>query len=294
MCENPDYINFCGQDAQYPENERNFTGQIINGDIVILDSLTSLMWQRTIPSIYPGCTKGEQEGAKCTWQEAIDYCENLVYAGYNDWRLPNPHELRSIVNYGQYQPAINTRIFGDLPAGYSNYFWSSAAYANYSGNAWYVLLDNGFVSYISKTYGDYVRCVRGGPEEIGNESFHRFVISEPLSGQQVVTDTITGLMWAKSYAEDKNWTAALEYCETFDYAGYTDWRLPNVNELSSLINYTTSLSDFPDMPSNIDRFWSSSVYVYNGYDSWCVFTNNGSIAYSPDYHYYARCVRGGP
>ena len=41
------------------------------------------------------------------WQSAVDYCENLNYAGYDHWRLPNIQELRSIVKYDTYNPAID-------------------------------------------------------------------------------------------------------------------------------------------------------------------------------------------
>lgn len=33
-----------------------------------------------------------------------------------------------------------------------------------------------------------------------------------------------------------NWSAAVTNCEALSYAGYTDWRLPNTNELISLYN----------------------------------------------------------
>ena len=67
-------------------------------------------------------------------------------------------------------------------------------------------------------------------------------------------------MWQKDYVSGKTWKEALSYCENLTYAGYSDWRLPNRNELASLINYdnVSPASDFPDMPSL--EFWSSSVH----------------------------------
>ncbi|MBO4699274.1 DUF1566 domain-containing protein [bacterium] len=43
-----------------------------------------------------------------------------------------------------------------------------------------------------------------------------------------------------------------------DYAGKSDWRLPNKNELLSLVNYDKNdpASDFPGMSSG--RFWTST------------------------------------
>jgi len=84
------------------------------------------------------------------WEEALAYCENLNYAGYEDWRLPNARELQSIVDYSRapvvtnsaaIDPIFNTsRITNeagqiDFPA-----FWSSTTHANVrsGGNASYV------------------------------------------------------------------------------------------------------------------------------------------------------------
>ena len=32
-----------------------------------------------------------------TWEDAVKYCEDLQYGGYDDWRLPFPEELQGIV-----------------------------------------------------------------------------------------------------------------------------------------------------------------------------------------------------
>lgn len=112
----------------------------------------------------------------------------------------------------------------------------------------------------------------------------------------MVTDTTTGLIWQKTYEEDKAWQAALSYCENLDYAGYSDWRLPNKNELVSLVNHeksSGSYSYFPDMPGNY--FWSSSTYADSAIYAWRVnfdYTYGGvaKIEKAHDY-YYVRCVR---
>lgn len=63
----------------------------------------------------------------------------------------------------------------------------------------------------------------------------------PLSGS-VVLDQLTGLMWARSAnlpGATKTWQQALDYVAGMNSSatyGYTDWRLPNLNELESLIN----------------------------------------------------------
>lgn len=50
------------------------------------------------------------------------------------------------------------------------------------------------------------------------------------------TDEATGLTWATSPAEKlMNWQAAMDHCDGLDYAGETDWRLPDIDELRTII-----------------------------------------------------------
>ena len=40
------------------------------------------------------------------WQDALNSCKNLDFAGYTDWRLPNVRELLSLIDYGSHDPAL--------------------------------------------------------------------------------------------------------------------------------------------------------------------------------------------
>lgn len=119
-----------------------FESTPINDDVIIVtDTKTGFVWQGTYVS-------GK------TWQQALDYCENLTYAGFTDWRLPNKNELVSLLNDLRYRPVSS---FPDMP---SQYFWSSSSSKNTTSSAWYVDFDLGNVKTYSKTTSLSVRCVR--------------------------------------------------------------------------------------------------------------------------------------
>ncbi|MDP6494955.1 MAG: DUF1566 domain-containing protein [Dehalococcoidia bacterium] len=60
-----------------------------NGDGTITDEATRLVWMQA------------DSGTALNWQAALAYCENLDYAEYDDWRLPDAKELQSIVDYSR-------------------------------------------------------------------------------------------------------------------------------------------------------------------------------------------------
>lgn len=282
--------SFYGQDSQYSDNARTFTCYNVNGtlqnpcdgtadlDEVVTDSLTGLMWQRTWIS-------------DKTWQQALDYCDGLIYGGSSDWRLPNRFDLQSLVDYGRYSPSIDTTAF---PGTTGVWFWSSNSRVGNITEAWYVHFGYGNADGIGSKTGSYrARCVRGGPSPSSTGFGSRFILSG--TAEQVVTDAVTGLMWQKDYATGKTWQQALPYCESLTYGGFSDWRLPNVNELTSLVNESkyNPASDFPEMPSA--WFWSSSSLVSNANLTWGVdFSRGGVTDVGKTFSNDARCVRLGP
>ena len=112
-----------------------------------------------------------------------------------------------------------------------------------------------------------------------------------------VTDTKTGLMWEQcaeglsgagcttGTAQTYTWQAALNRAQTVNttggFAGYTDWRVPNIKELRSIIEQqcydpAINLTRFPNTASAV--FWSSSPVAgdrYYGYIAGYVFFGNG-------------------
>ncbi len=70
-----------------------------------------------------------------------------------------------------------------------------------------------------------------------------------VHGDGTVTDMRTGLMWKQCLegqtgadcsggsATGMNWVTALNHARSHSFAGYSDWRLPNIKELESLVDY---------------------------------------------------------
>jgi hypothetical protein len=108
--------DFYGQDANYMEGETMSYQD--NGDGTITDLNTGLMWQQTPSS------------SDYMWQEAVDYCESLELADYDDWRMPSCKELYSISDFSSGWPYLNTNYF-DLASNEiskDEQFWSSNFY----------------------------------------------------------------------------------------------------------------------------------------------------------------------
>jgi uncharacterized protein DUF1566 len=124
----------------------------------------------------------------------------------------------------------------------------------------------------------------------------RFVVSEPVTDEEIVTDNLTGLVWQETFVAGKTWYQALEYCETLDYADFEDWRLPNLRELQSLINHGR-YSPATDFPSTLNlSLWSSTTYANDIYKAWGVSFSAGGNGQNLKIESVmrTRCVRLGP
>jgi hypothetical protein len=108
------------------------------------------------------------------------------------------------------------------------------------------------------------------------------------NGDGTVTDSLTGLMWAKDANESgaMNWQEALDYSNDLSLglescgSSYTDWRLPNIKELQSLIDYGNSSPALPSgHPFSVGIFgrWSSTTDVYDTSRAWFMHTANGYV-----------------
>jgi len=115
-----------------------------NADSTVTDLTTNLMWRQCAVGLSGAdCLSGSVEAF--TWQGALDAvaASNLAagFAGYNDWRLPNIKELRSLISLRCIDPAINVNLFPNTPQGW---YWSSSPTAYDSTYSWYVNFGSGF------------------------------------------------------------------------------------------------------------------------------------------------------
>ena len=130
-------------------------------------------------------------------------------------------------------------------------------------------------------------------------------------GNGTVTDTRTGLMWKRcteglsghgcqiGSAQFFDWAGALAHAEASTFANHTDWRLPNVKELASLVEEcrwspAINTNHFPNTPSS--SFWSSSPYASASVGTWSVdfiMGGVGSGGFRGHNFNHVRLVRGG-
>ncbi len=296
-----------------------------NNDESVTDKLTGLIWAKdaNLMITRDPTFDAENDGA-VTWQHALDYVNILNtenYLGYNDWRLPNIHELGSLINLGQSQPAtwLNDQGFSNVQ---TNFYWTSTTYASGTSNAWCVNVEGSIEDFDDKVVSYYVWPVRGGLWSFGSLSLSKTgqtdcynttgdIIACNGTGQDgelqssmawptprftdnsltdstdsTVTDGLTGLVWSKNAnpaAATKTWQQALDYIDNLNitnYQGQRIWRLPNRNELATLINMGQAHSNiwlneqgFSNVQTN--SYWSSSTHANDTSSAWEVSMDNG-------------------
>ena len=150
--------------------------------------------------------------------------------------------------------------------------------------------------------------------------FAFFMISLFFIGCGEKNETTMGLQWSKLSQNSMVWAQALMYCKTLDENGHNDWRLPNIDDLRTLIQNhsgtqtggTCPISEkagnlywgespddcrgqdgnnFSKLNDN-DWFWSSSVLAEDSKHAWGVNFDNGALCQSGmNIGNAVRCVR---
>lgn len=112
----------------------------------------------------------------------------------------------------------------------------------------------------------------------------------------VVTDMQTGLMWQDDANTSLTWQDAVEYCEALKLWAYGDWRLPEKEELRSIVGQQryNPASDPAFKNSVSDGYWTATLHPSASNYVWMVDFDDGSDiqGYKTRTH-FVRCVRGG-
>jgi hypothetical protein len=296
-----------------------------NGDGTITDSLTGLMWLKD-----GGCMKAKGKNALTAVTDLNTHTSQYNCAGYagsySDWRLPTVNELKSLVNYGALDSAqwLNSEGFVNMK---SSYYWSATSYSGTSTRAWMITLNNG-VEKIGSSNTGYLLPVRiaasDSLQKIGKAVIYspaeEFVVQEKIewpaprftdNGDGTVTDGLTGLMWLKDAGcLKKRWNDSLNIIVDFNTnaqryscsgysADYNDWRMPNVKELESMINYEASdaagwLKSAGFANVQYSSYWSSTSSKKSAAQAWIMNMKKSSKQLqNKKANYFAWPVRGG-
>lgn len=267
-----------GQDAQYDSPTFSFTD---NGDGTVTDENTGLMWQQTPTS------------NTFKWQQAVDYCDVLVLNDYDDWRMPTLKELFSISNFNSGWPYLDVDYF-HLASGQvtkDEQYWCDNFYVGVTveGGSEAAFGVNHVTGHI-KAYpanaggpvgGKYVRAVRG------NAHGENDLID---NGDGTITDNSTGLMWTQAdNGEGIDWENALTYAEGHELANHSDWRLPNVKELHSIVdyNYSPSATNEDHIGPAIDPMFDCTPIINEAGDNdYGYYWSSTSALFSSNQPYY--------
>jgi hypothetical protein len=116
------------------------------------------------------------------------------------------------------------------------------------------------------------------------------------NGNGTVTDRATGLMWQKDGSLDgMTWQDAKQYVKKLNsepFAGHSDWRLPTIEELASLMKPVKSEGDLyidPVFSNKQDICWSGDTF--GSETAWYASFKSGMIRHIYHFFYYVRAVR---
>lgn len=235
-----------------------FSKETVNGQTCLIDNTTGIEWPQDWNTFNQGKTISFDNALKdFTLEQQKSYC------GHNDWHIPSVNELNSLINYLAPNPSdwLNANGFQNVTSGGAiATYWSSTPYSFNNLNYWapnFITPQNnyfpktslhGFI--MARSYdGNIGQGAPANTQSVGGAGIawptNRFITTADKT--ECVNDMLTGLMWIKDLntigdgTKPVNWQTAINNIDKankgYGYCGYHDWRLPNITELRSLINY---------------------------------------------------------
>jgi hypothetical protein len=112
-------------------------------------------------------------------------------------------------------------------------------------------------------------------------------------------DPETGLEWQCQSPGAMSWHQALEYAESLVLDGKSDWRLPTVSELETLLDRSVLYYELrPIVRKEVPfrdalSYWSSTTFAEQTNNAWIVMFDGAYVlSYYKSNRYHIRCVRG--
>lgn len=265
-----------------------------NGDGTVTDHLTNLIWLKNADRFGEVTWKEALDKSKFL---AADGGQLDDGSEAGDWRLPNVRELRSLLDYSQVAPMIPPDHPFDSVQ--NAIYWTSTTLASAPTLAWMTTMGIGPAVFDLKVNRSRMWPVRGKGRVArtgqiqcwdsagllmescagsGQDGDIRAGVAPPTprfvaNGDGTVLDKLTGLIWLESANPFGwcTWQQALDLCNSLchgqhglsDDSGEGDWRLPNVLELESLIDYGRFAPSLPEDQPFKDvgptSYWTSTT-----------------------------------
>ena len=114
--------------------------------------------------------------------------------------------------------------------------------------------------------------------------------------QETILDKRTGLMWQQSGSDDSlTYKEAEHYLNTLKvnrFAGYSDWRIPTLEELNTLLECVEYNGLYIDLIFNSNQLWCWSSDLRSPSSRWGIHFGSGDIIWgSFEFHAYVKAVR---
>lgn len=287
-----------GQDAEYALGTQIAEDRFSVQGELIQDTLTGLTWPRQADIFtYP-----------MTWAETLDAVDQLnaqSFLGHSDWRLPNRRELRSLVSHGNRKPALpGDHPFNDVFLGW---YWTSTTSAMAPAYAWRVHFEGARMFYGHKNDPGMGWPVRGaspvlaqtGQTDCFDSAGHTIACKQARQDgalrtgvewpaprfeptQHGILDRLTRLVWHKQtdLADLVDWQEALNAVDKMNLTSPVTWRLPNINELESLVDAARANPALPDnhpFERVQEAYWSSTTSFYETDWAYALYLHKGAV-----------------